>query len=392
MSKPRSVSIVTFANLGTKRNIPTADIEPVVRSLAGHGVLDRIICQVHAGFSFPDTVSAVPVLVRVVIRLWERVLHLPFSRRATEDVFDFFARFRLRASPLVLFHRGYFLPRTLEAAHAAGACAVDLVGTAHLEANVRLEEEENARLGLSASTFRDLDRGSAHYAAFDYIIAMSDFARATYVERGYPAERAYVAHPDIDTKRFTPAAVRPVAPFTLLYLAYTTPLKGLHYLLDAWEQLDLPDARLRIVGGFGDLPELLRHDYEARIARHPQITAEKGSAAPEDEYRAASAFVFPSLTEGFGRVTLEAMACGLPVITTENARGIVEDGKTGFVVPIRDAHALKEKIAFLYHHPDVASAMGAAARAAVEAKEDFGEAVYAILTDIQTREAQQKSL
>jgi alpha-maltose-1-phosphate synthase len=96
--------------------------------------------------------------------------------------------------------------------------------------------------------------------------------------------------------------------------------------------------------------------------------------------------VFPSLTEGFGRVTLEAMACGIPVITTENARGIVEDGKTGFVVPIRDAKALAEKIQYLYDNREIASEMGRQARLAVEKKKPFGEAVYEIYQEILKRE------
>ena len=105
--------------------------------------------------------------------------------------------------------------------------------------------------------------------------------------------------------------------------------------------------------------------------------------------------VFASLTEGFGRVTLEAMASGIPVVTTENARGIVEDGKTGFVVPIRDAEAIAEKIQYLYDHRDILKEMGKEARKAVENKKPFGKAVYEIYEEILKKEntfSSQKSM
>ena len=60
-------------------------------------------------------------------------------------------------------------------------------------------------------------------------------------------------------------------------------------------------------------------------------------------------FVFPSLFEGFGLVILEAMAQGLPVITTSHTVGpdIIEDGVDGFIVPIRSSEAIAEKLELL---------------------------------------------
>jgi len=73
--------------------------------------------------------------------------------------------------------------------------------------------------------------------------------------------------------------------------------------------------------------------------------------------------VLPSLADGFGMVVPQAMACGLPVIVTENvgAADIVTDGVDGYVVPIRDVAALKEKIRYLYEDPAARQRMSAAA-------------------------------
>ena len=59
-------------------------------------------------------------------------------------------------------------------------------------------------------------------------------------------------------------------------------------------------------------------------------------------------FVLNSLEDGFGVVLPQSMACGLPVICTVNTAGndVIEDGIDGFVIPIRDVEALKEKLLF----------------------------------------------
>jgi glycosyltransferase involved in cell wall biosynthesis len=76
-------------------------------------------------------------------------------------------------------------------------------------------------------------------------------------------------------------------------------------------------------------------------------------------------FVFPSLAEGSALVTYEAMAAGLPVITTPNSGSVVRDGIDGFVVPPRDVEALAERILLLYRGSETRRQMGARGRALV---------------------------
>ncbi len=78
--------------------------------------------------------------------------------------------------------------------------------------------------------------------------------------------------------------------------------------------------------------------------------------------------VFPSLFEGFGLVVLEAMAQGTPVITTGHTCGpdIIEDGTDGFIVPIRSAEAIAEKIDILAGDRERLMAMKIAARRKAE--------------------------
>ncbi|HUD02678.1 MAG TPA: glycosyltransferase family 4 protein [Candidatus Paceibacterota bacterium] len=383
-----SVSIITFANLGEQKNLKTADIEPVIDIFAEHKELAQVVCLLHRNFYFNPTVSAIPAWMWYPLRAYERVFDTAIARYKLEAIFDYFAASKLARADAVLFHGGYFLSRTLQKAHTNKSIAIDLTVTAHIHSNAEMEKAELQSLGIKhEGIFTKFDKRSPHLGAFDYLIAISDFVKRTYVEQGYPADRIFVAHPDIDITRFAPAhASTQDDIFRVVYAAYTTPLKGLHYLLDAWSALRLPHAELVLVGGYGDMPEELKHRYDAMIAKDSSITWVGNSHTPEKYFKDASVCVFPSLTEGFGRVTLEAMACGLPVITTENAAGIVEDGKTGFVVPIRSAQALAEKIRYLYEHRDEVARMGKAARAAVEHKKPFGEAVWEIYQEILRRE------
>ena len=76
--------------------------------------------------------------------------------------------------------------------------------------------------------------------------------------------------------------------------------------------------------------------------------------------RRAHAFVFPSIVEGFGLVLLESMAAGLPILATKNtgAPDIITDNKEGFLVPIRDADAIAERLTRLHADENARQEMG----------------------------------
>ena len=87
-------------------------------------------------------------------------------------------------------------------------------------------------------------------------------------------------------------------------------------------------------------------------------------------------------------VIFQAMACGLPVILSENTGGydaITKDGEEGFVIPIRDVEAIKEKIWYLYNNQDIAREMGQKAKIKVSngfSWEDYGNRYIKNLEEI----------
>ena len=88
-------------------------------------------------------------------------------------------------------------------------------------------------------------------------------------------------------------------------------------------------------------------------------------------------------------MTYEAMACGLPQVVTPNAGSVARDGQDGFVVPIRDADALQEKILYLYEHPDERAAMGRSAHAYAQqfSRQAFARRMMAVYSDVLQQES-----
>ncbi|MDB5108516.1 MAG: hypothetical protein JWM69_1457, partial [Candidatus Binatus sp.] len=95
-------------------------------------------------------------------------------------------------------------------------------------------------------------------------------------------------------------------------------------------------------------------------------------------YSQASVLVVPSIQEGLALVQAQAMACGVPVIATENAGAadLFSDGVEGFIVPPRDPRAIREKLQTMIENPSMRDQMGEAALARVRAIggwEDYGQ-------------------
>jgi glycosyltransferase involved in cell wall biosynthesis len=143
----------------------------------------------------------------------------------------------------------------------------------------------------------------------------------------------------------------------VLFVGALTQGKGLAYLLHAVEKVSSLVEVTLIGSRVGRCAEL-----EAALARYRYIpTLPHSEVLLEMEKH--DVFVFPSLTEGYGLVILEALSRGLPVITTRNTGGpeVIRDGCEGFFVPIRSADAIAEKLESLARDRELLAAMSVAA-------------------------------
>jgi len=185
-------------------------------------------------------------------------------------------------------------------------------------------------------------------------------------------ERCTVVPLGVDDHRFRPAA-SPLAPEApLLFVGRLRYYKGLDTLLRAMPFLPA-SVRLRVVGTGPMLADWQALAADLDVEDRVVFAGEVADDALPAEYHRASLFVLPAnaRAEAFGTVLLEAMASGLPCVTTEVGTGtswVVQDGVTGRVVPARDPQALAQAIAGILTDPALLRQMGQAARARVEAE------------------------
>ena len=212
--------------------------------------------------------------------------------------------------------------------------------------------------------------------AADRVIAVSAKMRDDILEH-FDADpsKVVVIHNGIDPDRFVRVEARDhlerlgvKAPY-VLFVGRITDQKGIFHLLDAAPKLP-QGVQVVLCASAPDTPEI-EERLRRRLPDHPNVKWIFEMVPVEvvkQLYSHASVFVCPSVYEPFGIINLEAMACETPVVASAvgGILEVVEDGKTGFLVPPANPDALARSIRLLLDDPARARAMGRAGRTRVE--------------------------
>jgi len=194
---------------------------------------------------------------------------------------------------------------------------------------------------------RLLARNLREYTRADRIYVSSRYVWASFVEEGFP-ERLLSPFPLTPHPRFTPRVLTPPsATFDVVYVGGLTVHKGIPLLVDAIRRLPFADLRLVLVGGWKTRG--MRRFLEAAAAGDSRIEVRPGDPLPR--LRAARVCVHPAYEDGFAYAPAEALACGIPVIVSEDTgmKDLIRPGRDGVVVPTGDLGALTEAIGTCYH-------------------------------------------
>jgi glycosyltransferase involved in cell wall biosynthesis len=237
--------------------------------------------------------------------------------------------------------------------------------------------EEGRKLGVNVvipgSTYEHRVLEELYLA--DAIFTPSHYAKRTFVQEGFSADRVVVCPYGVDTSAFLPRPMpRVEETFTVLFLGNICMRKGIHYLLEAFAKAALRNAKLILAGPIDPSFRSILHKFDGLF--------EAPGPIPRSElhryYRQSDVFVIPSLADAYPLVTMEAMASGLPVIVSENTgtSELVRNRQNGFVVPIRSAEAIAEKLCWLYENRRECASMGAAAMITAKKQnwENYGKA------------------
>lgn len=321
-----------------------------------------------------------------------------YDNKDNQTKFDNFTVKRLR--PLFSFGNSGFLPQLYQALKGFDVVNLHYPFFGGAEVVWLLKKALGNKMKLVINYQMDVVGSGWKKCIFDFhsrfimpaIIASADkviVSSLDYIENSnakrllarYP-EKFVAIPPGVDINRFTPRpkdldlmkkfGLKPEDKVLLFVGALDQAhyFKGIHFLIDSYNDFNLDNLKIMIVGE-GDLkPEYQKHVLDLNLLDSILFT---GSAAENDlakYYNLADAVILPSIdkSEAFGIVLIEAMACGKPVITADlpGVRSVYENNVSGFSFEILNTEALVQTVQRLFNDDALRAQMGLAARARVE--------------------------
>ena len=186
-------------------------------------------------------------------------------------------------------------------------------------------------------------REIAEWVLADKIICGSEFVADALKDAGVDGEKLAIVPYGIDVKRFQKEARKPDGKFKVLFVGEVGLRKGVPYLLEALRSLNRPETiHAKLVG-----PIAVDRAQLKTFGEWCEFVGPVSRADIHDFYRWADVLVLPSVCEGSATVTYEALAYGLPIITTANSGSVVRNGVDGFIVTVCSSAELASHIALL---------------------------------------------
>jgi glycosyltransferase involved in cell wall biosynthesis len=225
----------------------------------------------------------------------------------------------------------------------------------------RLVAEEMARhpeMAGQAAPFpgSHFDRARREWELANMIVVNSEWSRMAIVAEGAAMEKIEVVplcYEKGEGNRKTEKEIqKSPGPLRVLFLGQVNIRKGIHHLIEAARRLVKEPIEFLIVGE----PDL-RPGVIAKAPANMRWIGAVPRGHVSSVYEQSDVFVLPTLSDGFAITQLEAMKHGLPVIATPNCGRVVEDGKTGFIVPAGDSQGLAEAIMHFVKDRDLATGM-----------------------------------
>lgn len=206
----------------------------------------------------------------------------------------------------------------------------------------KIKPEYASTMPLIKDSLKKLKQKDKELELADVIFVPSSFVKETL--KDVKTKAKIIINPFGVEKTKNKKTINKKGKLKLIYVGSITQRKGISYLFDAMKKLE-NKAKLTVIG----LKNNKNKRVNEELSKHRYIPSLPNKKIIE-EMRKHDLLVFPSLFEGFGLVILEAMSQGLPVISTKNtaAREIIEDGKDGFIVPIRSSTEIVKKINKIY--------------------------------------------
>ena len=354
-----------------------------------------------AAFGFPDSCqlqhctphrwlqAAIFRSLRTPLPVWaERWIHTSFGRWA--------ARSLAAQQPVPDVIRIFSGIATETLAHPMLRQSLRIVtrGSSHIRTQRQIldEEAQRAHCQLDHPSDYMMQREMAEYAAADQVLVLSSFARDSFLAEGHPKDRLWLLPNAVDPTWYaaTPAmrasrrerllSGKPLRVLTVGTFSYR---KGIIDLAAVARDLQ-GQCEFRFVGN--TLPEAKKMRSQMEADGCMEFRDRVPPQALREEYAWGDVFLFPTIEDGFPAVLSQALAAGLPTITTPNGSGpdVIVEGMNGWIVPPRAPLALIERLRWIDANRVPAATMAEAAADHIGAR-SWAQVAQAFVAGARTR-------
>ena len=299
---------------------------------------------------------------------WSSLSRQPQSLRWVNDGRGFgsfvaaeFAKTKLGAGDIVLGYTAANLEQ-LRLAKTRGARGLHVQVDPGLEWYQTRQAEQQAypevedRAEIPDGSF--IDRVQEEWYEAAKVIVHSEHSKRSLVQQGVAEGRCLVAPPAFEPLPGGRVRERKLGqPLRVLFVGYHCLAKGFHYYVQAAKTAPA-GIEFHSAGR-----SMLKEAYQAEAAKHVRIHGHLPQASVFKLMADSDVLVFPTLSDGFGLVQLEAMSLGLPVISTPHCGEVVRDGVDGYRVPARDSSAINSALTRIIDDKDQLSNLSLASLA-----------------------------
>ncbi len=228
--------------------------------------------------------------------------------------------------------------------------------------NLMEEEANNLDKKFVKCSKNYFDRFIKEYELADKIIVPSEYTYNSFIKYNFPKEKLFkiplIGRMKLLDSKEIDARKKKDKIFRVGFIGGNPLRKGLIYLLKAWDMLNLKNAELVIKSPEKEIRKSPVIDKYLNKLKNIRFVGYYNDLS--DFYLDLDLFCFPSIDDGFGMVVIEAMSHKIPVITTKNVGSseYIKNGKSGFVLPIREPEAIAKKIEKFYLNRELIKKMG----------------------------------
>lgn len=227
-------------------------------------------------------------------------------------------------------------------------------GSTHIRYQDKILREEHFRWNIPYKGIdpRIIEKEEAEYESADLITVPSEFVRRSFIDQGVSPDKVHKIAYGARLERFKPISTPNLEEFRILFVGGVSFRKGFLDLLHAFNSLDNSKKRLTVIGAVST-------NIRPFLNRISTEKVEFLGIVPNEQlpryFSESHVFVLPSIEEGLAMVMGEALACGCPVIATENTgvSDLISNGCEGFIVPIRQPQIIADKLKLLSNCPEL---------------------------------------